>query len=53
MENEEVKPKKPEKKVETEKVVESGKVAFIKEGVTILRDVSESNALKSSGWVRK
>ena len=53
MENEEVKPKKPEKKVEPEKVVDSGKVAFTREGVTILRDVAESASLKSSGWARK
>jgi len=53
MENEELKPKKVEKKVEPEKVVEAGRVAFTREGVTILRDVSESNALKSAGWVRK
>ena len=53
MENEEVKPKKVEKKVEPEKVVEAGRVAFTREGVTILRDVTESASLKSSGWVRK
>ena len=47
----EIKIEKPKKKVEP--VIESGKVAFIREGVTILRDVSESNALKSAGWVRK
>ena len=42
--------------VKVEKVVkieESGKVAFIKEGVTIIRDISEAGKLKESGWVRK
>lgn len=46
---------KPAKVKAEEKPVEptSGKVAFIRDGVTIIRDISYKNELAASGWVRK
>ena len=46
---------KPVAKEKPVKVVEpaSGKVAFIRDGVTIIRDISYKNELAASGWARK
>lgn len=51
----EIKPKKPAKVEKVEKPVEDlgGLVAFIKDGVTILRNAEESNELEKAGWVKK
>ena len=51
----EIKPKKPAKAEAVEKPVEDvgGLVAFIRDGVTILRNVEESNELAKAGWVKK
>jgi len=45
----------PKVKVKEEKKEEviSGKVAFIKEGVTIIRDISNRLELEKSGWIIK
>ena len=46
---------KPVKAEAVEKPVEDfgGLVAFIRDGVTILRNVEESNGLAKAGWVKK
>ena len=51
----EIKPKKPVKAEAVEKPVEDfgGLVAFIRDGVTILRNAEESNELAKAGWVKK
>lgn len=51
----EIKPKKPAKAEAVEKPVEDvgGLVAFIRDGVTILRNAEESGSLEKQGWRRK
>ena len=51
----EIKPKKPVKAEAVEKSAEDfgGLVAFIRDGVTILRNAEESNVLEKAGWVKK
>lgn len=51
----EIKPKKPAKVEAVEKPAEDfgGLVAFIRDGVTILRNAEESNELAKAGWVKK
>ena len=51
----EIKPKKPVKAEAVEKPAEDfgGLVAFIRDGVTILRNAEESNSLEKAGWVKK
>ena len=46
---------KPVAKEKPVKVAEptSGKVAFIRDGVTIIRDISYKGELAASGWARK
>ena len=47
--------KKPAKAEAVEKSAEDfgGLVAFIRDGVTILRNAEESNVLEKAGWVKK